>query len=37
MATRLLDRAQSNTAFRNMVNAAALTVLRAKAARGLLS
>ena len=37
MATRLLDRAQSNTAFRNLVNAAALTVLRAKSARGLLS
>ena len=37
MATRLLERAQRNTAFRNMVNAAALTVLRAKAARGLLS
>ena len=36
MFTRLLERAQQNPAFRNMVNAAALTVLRAKAARGLL-
>jgi beta-N-acetylhexosaminidase len=36
MFTRLLDRAQKDPAFRNMVNAAALTVLRAKAARGLL-
>ncbi len=37
MATRMLDRAEQNPAFRNLVNAAALTVLRAKAARGLLS
>ena len=36
MFTRLLERAQKNPAFRTMVNAAALTVLRAKAARGLL-
>jgi beta-N-acetylhexosaminidase len=36
MANRLIDRAQRDPAFRRQVNAAALVVLRAKAAAGLL-
>jgi len=36
MARRLIDRARSDAAFRQKVNAAALVVLRAKAAAGLL-